>query len=371
VGRWNLGALAIRQGEFEVVNSSDIFVARVAANVLSESTAGVILTDGNPQSNIDSRLAGADFIYRNSRLPGGKVLEGQAWYQKTDTEGVTGNDRAYGFGISMPNNTRWRGTFGSRQIEENFAPAVGFVNRTGIRDYALDFGYRFRYNDSFLRSSYFGFDGYSVERLDTGSTESQSLGLRATFNSNTQDAMFNRLIANREVLLEDFEIYRSSDGSERVVIPAGDYSFNEFRIGIQTGNQRKLAGRFSIGGGDFYDGAHRTVNNEFTWRPSEHFRLGLDYQIDDVSLPGGDFVVRLASVRTEVAFSSTLSWVNLLQYDNVSENVGINSRLHWIPQAGREGFIVLNHSLSDADRNDSFHSTAADLSVKFNYTFRF
>jgi hypothetical protein len=45
--------------------------------------------------------------------------------------------------------------------------------------------------------------------------------------------------------------------------------------------------------------------------------------------------------------------------------------LHWIPQAGREGFIVLNHSLTDVDKDGAFHSTGADIAMKFNYTWRF
>jgi len=81
--------------------------------------------------------------------------------------------------------------------------------------------------------------------------------------------------------------------------------------------------------------------------------------------------VRLVAFRADVVFSSTLSWVNLVQYDNVSETVGVNSRLHWIPEAGREAFVVLNHNLQDFDRNDSFHSSSADLTLKFAYTFRF
>ena len=60
-----------------------------------------------------------------------------------------------------------------------------------------------------------------------------------------------------------------------------------------------------------------------------------------------------------------------LGYDNVSEVLGVNTRLHWIPKAGQEGFIVLNHNLQDYDKNASFRSTAADVSVKFKYTFRF
>jgi hypothetical protein len=70
-----------------------------------------------------------------------------------------------------------------------------------------------------------------------------------------------------------------------------------------------------------------------------------------------------------VIFSKTLSWVNLVQYDNVSDTVGVNSRVHWIPEAGREVFLVLNHGLEEID--DEYHSAAADLTAKISYTFRF
>jgi hypothetical protein len=55
----------------------------------------------------------------------------------------------------------------------------------------------------------------------------------------------------------------------------------------------------------------------------------------------------------------------------VSETVGVNSRLHWVPQAGREGFVVVNHNLEDFDRDNEFDSTFAEATVKFGYTFRF
>ena len=71
------------------------------------------------------------------------------------------------------------------------------------------------------------------------------------------------------------------------------------------------------------------------------------------------------------AFSSSLYWITLIQYDNVSEEVGVNTRLQWIPKAGQEGFIVFNHNLQDLDKDNSFHSAASDFSVKFKYTFRF
>ena len=63
----------------------------------------------------------------------------------------------------------------------------------------------------------------------------------------------------------------------------------------------------------------------------------------------------------------------MIQYDNVSDTIGVNSRLHWIPRAGREGFLVLNHNMRDdplTPEND-FHSSFAEVTLKYSYTFRF
>ena len=97
----------------------------------------------------------------------------------------------------------------------------------------------------------------------------------------------------------------------------------------------------------------------------------MSYSHNDIEILERDFTLRRARVGRDVLFSNELSWANLIQYDNDTETIGINSRLHWIPQAGREAFVVLNHNVQDLDRNDSFHSTLGDLSVKFSYTFRF
>ena len=51
--------------------------------------------------------------------------------------------------------------------------------------------------------------------------------------------------------------------------------------------------------------------------------------------------------------------------------MGIDSRLHWIPEAGREGFFVINHNLEQRNERGAFHSTAADVVVKVSYLFRF
>jgi hypothetical protein len=63
--------------------------------------------------------------------------------------------------------------------------------------------------------------------------------------------------------------------------------------------------------------------------------------------------------------------VSVLQYDNISEEIGLNTRLQWIPEAGREAFIVLNYAVEDRDKDNTFRSLTSDLSIRFRYTLRF
>jgi hypothetical protein len=46
-------------------------------------------------------------------------------------------------------------------------------------------------------------------------------------------------------------------------------------------------------------------------------------------------------------------------------------RLHWIPEAGREVFFVVNHNAEDLDRDNDFRSALSELTAKVSYTFRF
>jgi hypothetical protein len=144
VGRWTVGTLAIRQDEFEDVGPSDLFVGRVAANVLAESAVGLIVTDGDPLSNLDNSVAGVDFRYQNTRLPNGRTLESEAWVQQSSTEGLEGEDGAWGVRAWAPNTAGFKGGVGIKEVQANFNPALGFINRLDIRDYTGELGYTYR-----------------------------------------------------------------------------------------------------------------------------------------------------------------------------------------------------------------------------------
>jgi len=372
VGDWNVGSLLINQDETDTIDAQNIFVGRTVLNVGSRTQVGAIVTDGNPQGNEDNTLVGTDIRYRNTAFYGNTV-EFSSFYQQTESEGIANRDNAsYGANIFLPNAQRWQGLYQYKRVEENFNPAVGYVNVSGIEDHHLNFGYRhFLQPGAFHRSVLAVFDGYRADNLDDGSLNNANFGIRLSTFTNTNDGYFTRWIRMQENLRSNFVIYRASDGSRSVTIPAGKYTWDEGFLGFQFGGHRRWSGNLFFQGGEYYNGNRFSKNGFVTWRPNRNFALTFNFNENRIELPEGNFTVRLFGLNSQYAFSSTLSWNNLIQYDNVSENLGINSRLHWIPKAGQQAFLVLNWGLIDADKDNAFESTIADLSLRFNYTFRF
>jgi len=368
IGPWEIGALSIRQDEFGGVNAEMLSVVRAKLGVLDESSIGIIATEGNPGSNLDNSLAGFDFLYRNTNLPGGRTLAAEAWYQQSDTEGLDGRDAAAGVGFRIPSSVGFRGGAELKEFQQNFNPALGFINRRGIRDSSAYLGYMHRPQDGNLQSILVNLDMQRIERLD-GGLQTEALFFRPFVLTNrTADSLMIAYRNQTEVLIEPFEI------SPGVIVPIGEYTFDDWGIMLSTGNHRKLAGSVRYvryASGKFYNGDRDERHAEITWRPSARLRTNLSYSYIDIKLPQGAFETRLVQMGIDIAFSSTLSWVNLIQYDNVTETVGINMRLHYIPEAGRELYFVINHNLEDPDRDNSFHSTFSDVTAKLNYTFRF
>jgi hypothetical protein len=391
VGRWELGALSIRQDQHAInvplgrepvgtqctagatssrcaIPAETLSVVRAKLGVLEESSVGVITTQGNPTGALDNSVAGVDFLYRNTRLTGGRTLEADAWYQQSDTQGVEGDDAAYGMSLRFPASQGFRSTLQYRAYENNFDPKLGFINRTGVSDAYLNLGYMLRKSKGALESWLINLDYQRIEYLDGGLQTEAFFFRPLTFTSRTGDAITPAFSDFTEVLVEPFQIYPG------IVVPPGTYDSDTRGIQLGTGNHRKVAAFARIveyPDGKFYDGSRSDRFLELTWRPSARFRGSVSYEYNDVELPQGAFEIRLVRLGFDVAFSSTLSWVNLVQYDNVSEIAGVNMRLHWIPEAGREVYFVVNHNLEDLDRDNRFRSSFSDLTAKVNYTFRF
>jgi hypothetical protein len=379
VGRFELGALSIRQDENPLagVDETTLSVVRAKAGIGSESTVGVVFTDGDPLRPRRNSLGGFDVLYRNSRLPGGRTVEVGAWYQSTETEWLPGEapnpnrpadeDSAAGFRVSIPSNDKLRGALSTRRVEANFYPALGFTSRTDVRDYAGQIAYTHRPSAGRWQSLFFNLDGQRIEGLN-GRLQSQQLGLTPLqAHTRQNDMLYVRSNFEKEVLEVPFGIRPG------VFIPAGEYSFADHGIEFGFSAHRRFSGRIARTDGGFYNGGRVRTFGSFTWMPSARFRTSTGFNIQEIDLPmpGGKFSTRIVNTTFDVAFSSELSWTTLIQYDNVSEVMGLNLRLNWIPQAGRELFFVINHNLQDVDEDNRFHSSTSDVVAKASYTFRF
>lgn len=363
VGQWNVGALAIRQAAYDNIDSSDLFVGRVSRKVLGESSIGAIMTLGDPTSNLDNMLAGVDFRYLNTSLPGGRTLEGEIWYQKTHTQGVWGHDAAWGVGLRMPNTNKWRFSLGIKELQKNFNPALGFANRRGVRDYTAEVGYTFRPRSGLLREIYTGLDVRDVQEMGYG-LQTQNVKFRPLELTTFQgDYIQFRYDLDKEGLSSPYEISRG------IVLPRGLYTFNRYGAYFGTSPARVIAMDAGIWNGDFYNGTRFFAFGAATWRPSKHFSLGGSYEFNEIKLVQGNFITRLMTLNSDIVFTNTLAWTTLVQYDNISKNLGINSRLHWNPEAGRDVYFVVNYNLLDTDHG--FVSTHSDITLKASYTFRF
>lgn len=369
VGNFNIGALAIRQDENAGVDTSDLFITRISANILDDSRVGFIFTDGDPTSDVDNSVAGVDFQYINNRLSNGRRLSGNVFFQQSDTEGLEGDDASYGFGLAFPASEGFRTRVGYKVVEDNFNPAMGFVNRSNIEDLTADVGYTYFFESGPFQTAFAGIDMQRIEVID-GGLQTEVLAYRLLeLQTTTRDNISLNHFQSKEVVTNAFAIFRQP-GNE-VFIQPGSYDFGETEVGFSTAGQREFSGSVNYRTGDFFNGERVNINGSFTWNQSRYFNMSIRYDWNDIELPQGDFTTRLSSLNTQVAFSPNLYWISLVQYDNISEEIGVNTRLQWVPKAGQEAFIVLNHNVQDVDQDNRFHTAYSDLSLKFRYTFRF
>ena len=364
-GGWDIGVLGIRQDEFETLEPSDLFVARLSKNILDESSIGAIITKGDPESNFDNTVAGVDFRYLNTKLASGGVVEAALWYQQSDTEGDDGDDSAYGFSLYVPNSEGFRAGIAYKEIEKNFYPALGFVNRADVSDLTGELGYTWFPSGGRIRSVFSGIDFQRIDSLD-GDLQTQAITFRIIeMEDDNSDSISLHYSLYDEFIEMPFEI------SDDIEIPVGEYAFDEYCVSISTGQHRKLYADAYYCDGEFFDGSIVSPGIELIWRPNRHIGLGLGYHMSDVELPQGEFTTRLSSLRANVAFTNTWFWENFVQYDNVSYTMGLNSILRWMPRAGREVLLVVNREFADYTKDRTFTSDTGDVTFKFSYTFRF
>ncbi len=84
---------------------------------------------------------------------------------------------------------------------------------------------------------------------------------------------------------------------------------------------------------------------------------------------GTRFTVHIATARFEIQLSPDVSWNNLVQYDNSSDEINLESRFRWTITPGSDLFLILSQGF--VDENDHFEAERTEPLVELAWTFRF
>ncbi len=370
IGRTDVGVLNVQTRDTSIVENKNFLVARVKQNILEQSYVGGLFTHGNPAPGKQGFTYGADVHLATSHFMNGSqnaVLE--AYGMKSDNEGVTEKDASYGVSVRYPNDI-WDGMVVYREIQENFDPGIGFVQRRNTRMLRVAGSYNPRPND-FLDIQQMFHDVYYTRfnRLDNGKLETSQLYITPLdWHFNSGDALHALIDYDRgyERLFVPFEI------SPGVTLPVGEYDTNRSSVVLASASKRPLSAFVRVGYGEFWSGTAEQVSGTVTYRWQPHLTTSIGTTETFAHLPEGDFIARIHTGSLNYAFTPRLTLSNLIQYDNRSENVGWQSRIRWTIKPGSDLYISFHQGwIKEPTGSLRFDTQDTKLSTKLNYTFRF
>jgi hypothetical protein len=377
-GAFDLGVLHVRTRESGGQPGTDFTVARLRRRLLAESYVGLLYTRRAERIDDagDRHTLGVDAVLRTSSFGGRRTLEWSNWFLHTTSLLDAGRNIGRGSRLAFPNDPFYF-DFSYRELQANYDPAVGFIQRRGSRRFNPEVGYTFRFgNHRWLRSLQheLDWDWYTDARDGRRLSETYQIKpVTVVFSDGSEFAY--ELHPTYERLVEDFEI---SDG---IILPAGRaYRFTRHEI---TG---AMADRYpwALGGqvrlGRFLSGTSAEYEGNVRLRPRPGISLRLEAEYASVVLAQGRFATRVFRTFANTQFSPWLSLENTVQYDSVTSSLGWQTRFRWIPRPGNDLFVVYTHNWHDTlvdgpdgllGRRPGFRTLDTRAAAKLAYTVRF
>ena len=268
--------------------------------------------------------------------------------------------------IGLPNDP-WSVSFSFESLGENVDPAVGFVRRTGFRDYNPRISFSPRpVGHPWIRRFQFELFSNFITDMDNRWLSRNLRWKVIGIDTHSQERIEFNIRPQFERLQDDFTI------SEGVVLPEGEeYSFTRFEVRGQTANRRVIATNVSYEWGSFFSGDRRELTINANLRPRPGVRVQLEGEWNDVSLAEGRFDAQVYRVISDTQFNPWIFVVNTLQYDSVSDRLGWQVRFRWTLTPGNDLFVVYTQNWVNEPVLDRFITQDRRAATKLVYTQRF
>ena len=284
---------------------------------------------------------------------------GRAFYHKSFTEGLEGDDQIVGMRIQR-NTLRNRISTGFIHGGEDFRSDLGFFRRTGFMKITPEYTYRIYPKNPNVNNYSFtqrGFFVYDTSRNYLMTDRVYKTTIRKSFlNSSSLSFEYN----NRYVYLtSNFDPTRTPDGTK---LPSDTgYKYDDAELSYRSDQRKRLNFDSKISYGTFYNGTKFTLENEIKWRKQPILNASMIINFNSIVLPNPypSKNIWLISPKIDFTFTKTLTWITFVQYNSQGENLGINSRMQWRFSPLSDLFLVYNDNYISTDnfspRNRSFN----------------
>ncbi len=378
IGKVEVAAQQVKTRETDNFNSEDFSVIRLKQNFLKESSIGVLYTRRHTNKGKefvpplqDRNTLGVDLTLNTSTFLKNQNLQFQAFavIHNPESPGEINNniwDRsARGLRFNFPNDP-WSGSLSYREFGVNYDPAVGFSRRNSFRRVEP----RIRFSPILEKSSTIRELQWEVsfENLMSLQWKKLTQNIRLTplsIRFESGDEISYQIIRNFERLEYDFNIL----GDNSIVIPVGNYTNWSHKIELETANYRKIVYGIELKTEGFWSGNRTEYENELIFRPFPGINLNLGYIHSRVNLREGNFKTNLVRFLGDFDFTPFISFSSNIQYDDISENIGMNNRFKYTITPGSDIYFVYNHNWFNDD--GKYKTSSMMGATKITYTQRF
>jgi len=336
-GEITVGAIGVRQQGLGEDSARNLGTARLAWDLTRNFRVGYLGTRGDPVGSAQNGFDGADLLWHTSEAFSDKNFLVGAWGGRSSGGLSDGSHNGYGLKIDYPNDL-WDLTASWHRFGDALEPALGFLPRPGTRQSKLAAAFQPRPSApslGWIRQAFFEVEYIRVEDLQ-GRVQTWQL-FTAPFNFVTPagDHFEANFQPEFERLTVPFEIVPG------VIIPAGDYRFDRYRLQLESSSSRQWQASSTAWFGDFYGGRLlQWVRGAGYTSREGRWRIVASSEVDFGHLPWGAFTQKLLTVRNELAWSADLVLSAIAQYETESRNLGGQVRLRWTPRPELEVFLV-------------------------------
>lgn len=330
-----VGALAVHTEEAGVTPSADYTVLRARRNFRGASDVGAFFMSKQSGDGTWNRVYGAD---ANIRLPGN--VDWSSYVVNTAAPGSSGATGAWRTSFNHEGNY-FHGKIGVMEVGRDFRDDLGYYRRVGARKWLMDTGIRPR----------------PITLQNIGVRE-----LHPHLNWNYYTTPGGRMIAKNfhngfSAFLNNGGVFELSHNPQMQSIssplrlattaptlPAGDYTWTEWRMLFQTDASRPLSisGNYIWGG--LWNGTQRTIQATVTLLPSYRARVsvGINRTAATMGTTPTAFVTSLYTLRANYSFTTNMYLDALVQFNADLRQMNTNVRFNLLHHPLSDLFIVYN-----------------------------